>query len=123
MKRPTFSAPVAALVDAVAIVVFVVIGRNNHHEHGSFVAGTARVAAPFLIALAVGWIGARAWRTPTAVPTGIVLWLATVIGGMLLRRFVFDDGTATPFIIVASVFTGLLLVGWRTIVSRGAERP
>jgi hypothetical protein len=32
---------------------------------------------------------------------------------MVLRRFVFDRGTALAFIIVASAFTLLFLVGWR----------
>ena len=108
--------------DVAAIVVFVLIGRKNHHEDGSFVTGTLRVAAPFLIALAVAWLATRAWRSPKALTTGIQLWLVTIVLGMLLRHFVFDDGTATAFIIVASVFTGLLLIGWRAVAERLAER-
>jgi Protein of unknown function (DUF3054) len=39
--------------------------------------------------------------------------VTTVALGMVLRKFVFDDGTATAFVIVATVFTGAVLNGWR----------
>jgi hypothetical protein len=42
----------------------------------------------------------------------------TVAVGMLLRNLVFDRGTALPFIIVATCFTGALLVGWRLVANR-----
>jgi hypothetical protein len=71
-------------------------------------------AAPFLIALAIAWLVLRAWRQPTTVwPTGVGIWAIVVIGGMLLRNLVFDDGTATAFVIVATLFLGLFIVGWR----------
>ncbi len=57
-----------------------------------------------------------------APATGVVIWLTTVIAGMLLRRFVFDRGTALPFIIVATLFTGFFLVGWRVVVEWRSER-
>lgn len=105
----------AAAIDVVAIVLFVVIGRNNHGEGGSVIGEAARVAAPFLLAVALGWALTRAWKAPAALSTGIIIWLVTVVAGMLLRRFVFDRGTAMPFIIVASLFTLLFLVGWRAV--------
>jgi hypothetical protein len=37
---------------------------------------------------------------------------------MNLRHYVFDDGTATSFIIVASAFTLAGLVGWRLVAER-----
>ena len=109
---------IAAVIDIVSVIVFVAVGRKNHDESGSIYTGTLRVAAPFLAALVVGWLAARAWRAPVAARTGIVVWLVTVVGGLLLRRFVFDRGIAVPFIIVASLFTLLLLVGWRLLAAR-----
>ena len=50
-----------------------------------------------------------------AVGTGITIWLVTVGGGLVLRKIVFDGGTAVPFIIVASLFTLATLVGWRFV--------
>ncbi len=104
----------AAIIDVAAIITFVVIGRKNHDE-GSALSGIVKVAAPFLIALAVGWLAVRAWRSPMAVGTGITIWLVTIIGGLVLRKVVFDGGTAVPFIIVASLFTLATLVGWRFV--------
>ena len=113
----------AAVADAVAVFAFVALGRRSHDEGGNAVAETVKVAAPFLIALAVGWLAARAWRRPRAIATGLVLWVVTVAVGMLLRRTVFDRGTATSFVVVATVVTGVLLLGWRVIAARLAARP
>jgi hypothetical protein len=105
----------AALLDAAAIVLFVAVGRNNHDAGGNPVAETLRVAAPFLIALAVGWVVARAWQHPDALRTGLMIWPITVANGMVLRHWVFDRGTATSFIVVATIATGVLLLGWRLV--------
>jgi amino acid transporter len=113
---------IAAVIDMVAILVFVMLGRKSHHEDGSFVAATLKVAGPFLIALVAGWIVARAWKAPTAFNTGIQIWLVTIVGGMLLRHFAFSKGTATAFIIVASTFTLVFLVGWRMLWEWRAAR-
>lgn len=105
---------IAATFDTAAIVLFVAIGRRSHDE-GNTVGGIVRVAAPFLIGLAAGWLVARAWKAPTSTTTGMVIWPVTVAVGMVLRRFVFDDGTALSFIIVATLFIGALLIGWRAL--------
>lgn len=103
----------AFAADVVSIVLFTALGRRSHDEGGNAVTGALGVAAPFLLALVVGWLVARAWKSPTAAPTGMVIWAVTVALGMVLRHFAWDRGTATAFIIVASCFTLLFLVGWR----------
>ena len=108
---------VAAVIDALAIIVFVSIGRRSHDE-GSSVGGILAVAAPFLIGLAAGWLVARAWARPFEVVTGLIIWPITVLVGMLLRHFVFDRGTALAFVIVATIVTGVFLVGWRIVAAR-----
>ena len=100
------------ILDVVCIVLFVVIGRRNHGSTAD-AEGTLRTALPFLIALAGAWVGARAWRAPRSLVTGVVLWIVTVVVGLGIRRFAFGDGIATPFIIVATLVIGLLLVGTR----------
>ncbi len=113
----------AALVDLVAVLTFVVVGRRSHHESGALVTGTLKVAAPFVIALALGWLVARAWRQPwDAWATGIPVWLVTVIGGVLLRRFAFGRSTAAAFVVVATIALGAFLVGWRVVAGWLAER-
>lgn len=115
------AAAIAALLDAVAIVLFVVLGRRSHDE-GSAIGGTLEVAAPFLLAGALGWVVARAWRRPSALPTGVAVWLVTVAAGLLLRRTVFDRGTAVSFVIVATIVLGALVVGWRAALARWSAR-
>ncbi len=97
-----------AIVDVLAVVVFVAIGRRNHDE-GTAISGVLSVAAPFLIALGVSWIGLRTWREPFNRASLIATWIITVFVGLLLRRLVFDRGIATAFIIVATITLGVLL--------------
>ena len=99
------------------MVLFVAVGRRNHDE-GTAIDGIAIVAAPFLIALAVAWLTSRAWRTPGSWRTSVIVWLITVFGGLELRHFVFDRGTATPFIIVATITLGVLLGVGRLLSKR-----
>ena len=105
-----------AIVDVVAVVVFVAIGRRNHDE-GTALSGVLGVAAPFLIALGISWIGLRTWREPFNRASFIATWIITVCVGLLLRRVVFDRGIATAFIIVATITLGVLL-GLGRLLSR-----
>jgi hypothetical protein len=105
-----------AIVDVVAVVVFVAIGRRNHDE-GTALSGVLGVAAPFLIALGISWIGLRTWREPFNRASFIATWVITVFVGLLLRRVVFDRGIATAFIIVATITLGVLL-GLGRLLSR-----
>lgn len=104
----------AGLVDLVLVVGFAAVGRASH-ETAAFGIGLAQTAWPFVVALAVGWLITVAWRNPLALwPTGIGVWVLTVVGGMLLRALS-GQGTALPFIIVATLTLALLLLGWRLI--------
>jgi hypothetical protein len=107
--RPSQRAVVTtAIVDVVAVVLFVAIGRRNHNE-GTTLSGVLSVAAPFLIALGISWIGLRTWREPFNRASMVATWVITVVIGLLLRRLVFDRGIATSFIIVATITLGVLL--------------
>jgi hypothetical protein len=117
---------VAALLDAFFVVLFVAVGRRTHDQDPG-IAGTLFTAAPFLMALGVGWLVARAWRQPFGLLTALVVWVVTVGLGMGLRNVVFDRGTAASFVVVATLFTGACLIGWRLIaqltVLRRHRRP
>jgi Protein of unknown function (DUF3054) len=119
IKRPIL---LAAGTDVVSILVFVAIGRRSHEESGNVVVGALGVAAPFLIGLAGAWAVTKAWKHPIEPGVGVLIWLVTVALGMVLRHFAFDRGTATPFIIVATVALGVLLVGWRLLAQLIARR-
>jgi len=107
----------AAVADAALVLLFVALGRTSHEE-GNIISGTLVVAAPFLLALGLGWLIAGAWKHPLAVRTGVIVWITTVAAGMILRHTLFDRGTAPAFIVVATIFTGVFLVGWRAVASR-----
>jgi len=115
-RRPTAAAIVLALVlDVVLVVAFAATGRASHDS--DVWSGLWQTAWPFLAGLGIGWLVTLAWRAPSApVRTGLGVWAATVIGGMLLRA-ASGQGIALPFIIVASVTLLVALVGWRVIVA------
>ncbi|EAY58823.1 hypothetical protein TBCG_00393 [Mycobacterium tuberculosis C] len=79
--------------------------------------GLAATAWPFLTGTGIGWVLARGWRRPTALaPTGVIVWLCTIVVGMVLRK-VSSAGVAASFVVVASAVTAVLLLGWRAAVA------
>ncbi|MCV7225693.1 DUF3054 domain-containing protein [Mycolicibacterium komossense] len=111
---PTRAASAGLAIDIACVLVFCAIGRRSHDE-GITLAGVAQTAWPFLSGTAAGWLLSRGWRQPTAiVPTGVSVWVATVIIGMLLRK-ASSQGVAVSFVIVASLVTAAFLLGWRLV--------
>ena len=112
---------VALLVDVACVLLFATVGRRSHAEGITF-AGVAETAWPFLAGTAVGWLAIRGWRRPTTLaPTGLVVWVCTVAIGMALRKAT-SAGTAVSFVIVASLVTAILLLGWRAAAMVLARR-
>ena len=115
-RLPNTTAPIvtAAVLDAVLILVFVLIGRRNHEE-ALALGGIAQTAWPFLVGATAGWLATRAWRSPFGLwPTGTVIWAATVGGGMLLR-VASGQGVQLAFVIVAALTLAAMLLGWRLV--------
>jgi len=101
--------------DVLCVLVFCAVGRRSHDE-GLNITGVVTTAGPFLTGTAIGWLAARAWQRPTAVvPTGVVIWLCTVVIGMVLRK-ASSAGVAASFVVVAASVTAVLLLGWRAAV-------
>ncbi len=111
----------AFVADAAFIFLFIFIGTRNH-DTDTDTAGVFSTAAPFLIALLVGWCALQVWKAPHKVANGVGLWLITIVIGMLLRHFAFDKGTAGAFVVVATIFNAFTLVGWRFIAEQLSER-
>jgi hypothetical protein len=112
--RPCRSAGAIA-ADIAAVVLFATLGRNAHDER-SGAAAVLTIAAPFLVGLAVGWIvNPAVRRQPLALRAGVGVWLTTVAIGLVLRRTVWDRGTAASFVIVSTLVLGALIVGWRAM--------
>jgi hypothetical protein len=103
---------VSGAIDVLFVVAFVIIGRASH---GESLLGTLVTLWPFLAGLAIGWLVMRAWRGPRRLwPTAVVVWLVTVVAGMLLR-LVSGQGVETSFVVVATLVLGVFLVGWRAV--------
>lgn len=106
---------IAAVADALLVLVFVLIGRRSHDESDALL-GLLTTLWPFLAAAAVGWLVSLGWRRPFAlVPTGVVVWVSTVVVGMLLR-LASGQGVQPSFVVVTAVVLAVFLVGWRAVL-------
>jgi hypothetical protein len=101
------------LVDIVAVLIFVSIGRDVH-GHVDDLRGIIKTAWPFAVGVVAGWLITRHWRSVLGW-TAIIVWLATVAIGMILR-VIAAQGIAVPFIFVSLGFFALTLLGWRIVV-------
>ena len=102
----------ALIADLVAALVFVLLGRRSHDE-GSALAGTVSTAWPFVVGAAAGELAAL--RLPARSPAaGAVVAGCAVVVGMALRRLT-GGGTPLSFVLVATTFLVLFLVGWRVV--------
>jgi len=110
------------VMDLVAVLVFVSIGRSVH-SHGLALAGVASTAWPFVSGLAAGWIVlALRRRDLVTLLSGLVALLSTVALGMALR-VVGGQGTAVAFVLVALGFLGATMLGWRLCLAGLGRRP
>jgi hypothetical protein len=104
--------------DWVCVLALAIIGTNNH-ETDTGLSGILSVAAPFLIATTLARVLMRATKKDeSTVVDGITVVLFTVVVGMFFRRVAFDRGTASAFVIVATVFLGITMLSWRGLMAR-----
>lgn len=104
-------------VDVLAVAIFAAIGYTTHSETGYSLQGSAITAGPFIIALvAMHFALLRLDRDPRDVVSGLIVWVGTVAGGMLVR-IATGEGTALAFVIVATLFNLATLVGWRALAA------
>lgn len=124
MTRPTTTARrtdrASALwplvVDLVAVLAFVVIGRRSHAE-GLDLPGLLVTLWPFAVGTVVGWVTVVGVRWPlVALRSGAVVWVSTVVLGVLLR-VVSGQGVQVSFVVVTIVVLGVFVVGWRAVVA------
>ncbi|QFG70218.1 DUF3054 domain-containing protein [Ornithinimicrobium pratense] len=102
-------------LDVLVVLVFATLGRASHDlELGPV--GVLTTAWPFLVGTVVGWLcllrntpAMRRWWVD-----GLIVATCALVIGMLLR-WITGEGTAAPFVLVA---TGVLLaglLGWRAV--------
>lgn len=124
MDRPSrtpagFAATVG--IDLLAVIVFVLIGRASH---GEGILGLLVTLWPFAVGLLVGHVlalvlGQR--ETRSVRWAGIVVWVSTVVVGMVLRA-VSGQGVQLSFVIVTALVLAALLLGWRFVAWLIARR-
>ena len=120
---PTRPALVLAVVDAVALVAFALVGAASHHA--LTVTGFARDALPLL----AGWFGvallAGAYRR-RAARLLLLTWLLGVPLGVAVRALVLGrpaNGREAAFLAVSLTFTLLFVAAGRLVLSLGSVRP
>ncbi|HEY5112252.1 MAG TPA: DUF3054 domain-containing protein [Acidimicrobiales bacterium] len=110
-----------AVIDFLVVLLFVGIGRSNHH-HLVNLSGMTSTTWPFAVGLGVGWLIVLArHQRGVSLGAGVEVWLATVAVGMILR-VIAGQGTAFAFILVALGFLGALLLGLRLAYSALTRR-
>lgn len=116
--QPHLSHSLVIVIDVVLVAVFCVIGRLSH-AGGIFddIPGLLGTIWPFLAAVLLAHLVALLRRARTdRMLAGTVIWAITVVVGMVLRA-VAGQGTALPFVIVATLTLALFLIGWRGILA------
>lgn len=101
-------------IDAVLTLVFVAIGMSSHDSPWS---DYPTVAAPFILALVLGylaWFVTLPGHSPAGIKPGLLIWAVTTAGGLLLR-FALGDGVSGAFPIITAVVLFVFLFGWRVI--------
>ncbi|WP_419219648.1 DUF3054 domain-containing protein [Gordonia sp. CPCC 206044] len=132
-SRATLPVAVTALIDFVAVTVFVLIGRSSHEE-GFALIGVLQTLWPFVVGAAAGWsiayvfahvrasdFFASEFRPEQVASAGVIIWFCTVVVAMILR-YLMHQGVATSFVIVATVVLGAFLIGWRAVAAGIARR-
>jgi hypothetical protein len=102
----------AGAADLAVLVVFVAIGRRTH-DTGGAIAGFLRVLWPFVVGLVAGWLLTGLARAPLAWRRAVPAWLVTVGLGVALRIVVQGHEFKPAFTLVAVVFVGAGMLGWR----------
>lgn len=107
----------APLLDLLVVIVFALVGRRSH-AHGITFTGVLETAAPFLCGTAAGYLVASLTldASPRTWQFGTIVVVATVVVGMLFRRLA-AVGTAPSFIVVATIFLTVTMLGWRLVAS------
>jgi Protein of unknown function (DUF3054) len=106
----------APAIDAAFLILFVAIGRDQHHLGGTGVKWYLTVLWP----LAVGWIvGALVMKLYTRVDHAWLRLLGTIAIGVFLQAILRAAFTGRPwfsvFSIVSFIFLSLVTFGWRLV--------
>lgn len=124
MKRST-----ALIVDVIAIAIFALLARIAHQTEDMPLnfAGWLSTWWPFLLGVLASWglIAALKLDGHRVFPAGIMAWVVTVVVGLGIWSVRNGDIPHWSFVLVATVMSGLLMLGWRGIARlvQGQKQP
>ena len=101
------------VVDVVIVITFATVGMFNHDSDHSLLKLGA-IVWPFLIGLAVGWVGAiwNGLRGLRVWPGGLLVVGVTYGLGMAFRSLS-GRGLETGFLVFSACFFVVTMLGWR----------
>ncbi|AKK04149.1 DUF3054 domain-containing protein [Corynebacterium epidermidicanis] len=108
----------AFVFDVIAIIAFATFARLAHQsEDMPFgLSGILETVWPFLIGVLIAWATFLARkRVADTLPSGVIVWVCAVIAGLGIWAVNHGRIPHISFVIVATVMSGLLLLGWRGI--------
>ncbi len=102
------------LLDVVWIVLFAILGLQDHAGDSPPLV-VFGVTWPFFVGYLISLIVLRLARAPQSLVRGTLVWLGTLVIGMAIRTVLKGYLPEPAFIIIAALFLGLGLVGWRVV--------
>ncbi|MBV7296060.1 DUF3054 domain-containing protein [Corynebacterium sp. TAE3-ERU12] len=110
---------VTMAVDVVMVLVFAILARLAHQsaDEPFTVANVLDTWWPFVLGAIAGGAVMMASARPLirVAPGGVIVWICTVASGLGIWALRHGSVPHWSFIIVATVMSGLLLLGWRAI--------
>lgn len=108
--------------DILAVALFALLARVAHQtpEMPLNFTGWAVTFLPFLCGAVIGWgilVVSQKFADAQRTFPGVIVWLSTAITGLVLWGLRNGAVPHWSFVLVASVMSGLLLLGWRLVAS------
>lgn len=114
------------VADLVAVFAFATFARLAHRGDGLALSleGVLSTYWPFAIGVVVAFIVlvAAKWDGAKVRPAGVTAWVVTVVIGLIIwgvRNSAFPHWS---FILVASIMSALLMLGWRAVAGAVVKR-
>lgn len=113
----------AVVADVVAVFLFALLARVAHNtpDMPLSVGGWLETAWPFVCGTVLGWgllVFNRQASDAELTSRGWIVWIATAATGLILWGLRHGALPHWSFILVATLMSGLLIMGWRLIWSK-----
>lgn len=116
------SAPSAIAADYVAIAAFALLARAAHQSEDMPFTFTGWLSTlwPFALGVTLGWLIVR--TDGAGLRRGGIIWVITVVTGLVIWGLRNQAVPHWSFVIVATVMSALLMLGWRAVAGRFGSR-